>query len=108
MDIVTELYFESHITIEPIFDENRLELFKKVIASYNFKAAKLYMLKGGEKGIPNSKDSFCTARSKDYHKLCYDTHVCIIALQHLGFTVFRYKIENTLIDSKIDDKWNLL
>lgn len=34
-------YYESHITIEPVFEE-KLEQVKDIAATYNFRVAKLF------------------------------------------------------------------
>jgi hypothetical protein len=104
---MTNLYYESHITIDPVYYED-LEEFKRLAAKYNFRVAELLMSKGGEKGVPSTQDSFCTSRSKDYTKITNDTIAMVAALQQVGFHVRRYKIEDTLVDSKIEDRFGLL
>jgi hypothetical protein len=101
------LYYESHITIEPVF-EARLELFKSIAKKHNFRVAELLMVKQNKPSGPSQTDSFCTSRSKDYSKIVNDTYAMVQDLQLSGFDVWRYKIEDTLLDSKIEDKWKLL
>ena len=104
----TELYFESHITIEPVFGD-RLSLFKEVCKLHKFRVADLVMIKE-EGGIetPNQKDSFATGRSVNWSSMRSRTIGCVIDLRDAGFNVYRYKIENTLMDSKVHDEYNLL
>ena len=99
---LTNLYYESHITIDPVH-EDELKTFKKLAAKYNFRVAKLLMEK-----TPSTIDAFCTSHSKDYTQIVNDTICLVEALLGEGFHVRRYKIEDTLVDSKIEDKYMLL
>jgi hypothetical protein len=99
----TELYFECHITIEPVFDQ-RLELFHGMSKRHGFHVAELLMQKRFQDTPQRSKlDSFATGRSKDYNDLFARMEELIGSLQANEFEVWRYKIENTLIDSKYGD-----
>lgn len=100
--MLTNLYYESHITIDPVH-EDELKKFKKLAAKYNFRVAKLLMEK-----TPSTIEAFCTSRSNDYTQIVNDTICLVEALQGEGFHVRRYKIEDTLVDSKIEDKYMLL
>src|SRR6266568_417432 len=96
---LTDYYFECHITIEPVFDE-RLELFRQIAARYDFRIAELLMKKSRDDSVKRSiYDSFCTGRSGVYDKLVADMQCLIRDLQDSKFIVYRYKIENTLLDS---------
>lgn len=86
------LYYECHVTIEPVFGK-RLEEFKQLCTIWGFRVAKLVMEKG-----PNRKDSFCTGRSKSVEDLELRMSNLIIALQRCEFKIFRYKIENCILD----------
>lgn len=99
---LTNLYYESHITIDPVYEDG-LAKFKKLAAKYNFRVAKLLMEK-----TPSTLDSFCTSRSKEYTQIVNDTICLVEALRGEGFHVRRYKIEDTLVDSKIEDRYKLL
>lgn len=92
---MTPLYYECHVTIDPVFDE-RLEQFKELCKLYQFHVAKLLMQKGG----PSNLDSFCTGRGQDYKTLENDMYGLITDLIADGFRVRRYKIEAALLDSK--------
>lgn len=99
---MSNLYYESHITIDPVFGQD-LENFKKLCNDYDFRVAKLLMEK-----TPSVKDSFCTSRSNLYTDIVSRTIDLVKDLQESGFKVRRYKIEDTLVDSKIKDKYELL
>lgn len=104
----TELYFECHVTVEPLFEERLIE-FKEICNQHGFRVADLLMQKRQDDTPERSKhDSFCTGRSTDYGdihnrmcRLCQD-------LQVNGVKVWRYKIENTLVDSNVNDTIGLL
>lgn len=97
----TELYFESHITIEPVFDE-RLEQFKEICASEGFKAAELLMKKRSADTAERSQyDTFCTSRDLIYDNIQTRTLTLVEKLKSSGFDVWRYKIENTLLDVRL-------
>lgn len=89
----THLYFEAHVTVEPGKEAGLMEICKPVA----FRVAELYM----KNNVRHDKDSFCTGRGKDYIDL-YDRmmHVVQECLK-AGITVWRYKIENTLLDVRI-------
>lgn len=99
----TNLYFEAHVTLEPVFD-TRLERLKEIAKQYHFRVADLVMQKNAaDAGTPHGKDSFCTSRSKEWRVIESRTRYFVNALMSEGFKVYRYKIENTLVDSKITD-----
>lgn len=94
-------YFESHITIEPVFG-HRFDSFQMCCAEFNFKVATLLMQKNRtETEQRSNKDSFCTGHSKTYD----DIHERMMGLVHYltenGFEVWRYKIEAILLDEKL-------
>lgn len=104
---VTGLYFEAHVTLEPVFDD-RLAFLKTIAQQYHFRVADLLMVKkAGDAGEPNAKDSFCTSRSKEWKIIESRTRYFVNALRSRGFKVYRYKIENTIVDSKIHDEMEL-
>lgn len=103
---LTNLYYESHITIDPVYEDG-LAKFKDIAAIYNFRVAELLMVKK-DQYLQSTKDSFCTSRSKDYTQIVNDTICLVEALQEEDFHVRRYKIEDTLVDSKIEDRYKLL
>lgn len=99
----TDLYFESHCTISPQFDKD-LERVKLICANHSFRVADLLMQKRKEDVAERSKyDTFATGRSEDYEDLKTRTLNLVRDLEYNGFQVYRFKIENTLLDSKYDD-----
>lgn len=99
----TRHYYESHVTIEPVFEE-RLELLRKIGPEYGFHVATLLMKKRPQDTAERSQnDSFCTARGISYSDLKDRTIDFVKRLQDEGFTAWRYKIESTLLDSRYDD-----
>ncbi len=97
----TQLYFESHITVEPVFDE-RLEELKEIVGRSGFRVADLLMKKRQKDSAERSQfDTFCTARSKDWLDIVTATTTTVFVLQAEGFDVWRYKIENTLLDERL-------
>jgi hypothetical protein len=97
-------YFESHITIEPVFGD-RLVVFETLCKEKNFKAAKLLMQKDRkETGERSNKDSFCTGHGKTYDELYCRMDALKNLLIENGFEVWRCKIESILFDEKYERK----
>lgn len=92
----TDLYFETHITIDPVEETQELEL-KKLVTAFGFRVAELYLKKGGRSRL----DSFMTTRGTDYDDVYMRTLRCVNALINVGYNVRRYKIENTLLDVRL-------
>lgn len=102
------LYYESHITIEPVFD-NKLELASSIALKYNFKVASLLMQKRKEDSPERSKnDTFMTGHDSCYTTIKDRMKNLIVELRANGFVVWRYKIEDVKLDSRFDDSLNLL
>lgn len=99
---LSDLYYECHVTIDPVFGTER-QLLTKLIKPFGFKLAKLVMLKKGARGAESQRDTFFTAHSKNYSQLQQRMVDCVRAIQKEGFAIRRYKIEDTIIDSKIKD-----
>jgi len=96
----TTLYFEAHVTVDPVFDASRRRIFEEICSVYGFKAADLFMQKG-KIFEPSKLDMFCTGRSVHYDPLSSRMHAMIMALRQADFIIRRYKIENTLLDVKL-------
>lgn len=96
------LYYEAHVTIEPVFDK-RLEFACAIAKQNNFKMADLLMKKREQETESRSKnDTFMTGHGKDYADIKSNLINLILTLQLYGFKVWRYKIEDTLLDSRHD------
>ncbi len=94
------MYYESHITVEPVFEE-RLDKFTELCAARGFRPAKLLMQKRAADTPERSRhDSFCTGRGKTEDELAERMHNLVRDLQEAGFSVWRYKIEHVILDFK--------
>lgn len=99
----TRHYYEAHVTVEPVF-EDRLEQFKIICHDYKFRVANLLMQKRkGDTEERSKNDSFCTGRGISYTDTKKRMLALVERLEKEGFTVWRYKIESTLLDSRYDD-----
>ena len=108
MVLETRLYFECHVTIEPVFDE-RLELARRISKHFGFKVADLLMKKRTDDTEERSRhDTFTTGHSKSYEDIHTRMVGLINSLKSEGFKVWRYKIEDTILDSKQGDELGLL
>ncbi len=97
----TQLYFECHITVEPVFGE-RLEELKELCKPWKFRVADLLMRKRMEDTPERSQfDTFCTGHSTNYPGLHARMVYLVQSIQKAGFEVWRYKIENTLLDVRL-------
>src|SRR5229473_8593014 len=108
MNPITDYYFEFHITINPVYG---IELynFREICKKYNFRVAELLMKKRSEDTpILSQYDSFCTGRNVVYQKLFDDMMDLIVELKQNNYKVLRYKIENTILDSRQNDLYGLL
>ena len=107
----TELYFECHITIDPVFSQARMRA-ESLAKKYDFKLAKLLMDKGVHDAIDlelSKLDTFMTGHDVNYENLKERMIMLISQLNHWGYKVRRYKIENTLLDSRNqNDPLNLI
>lgn len=102
------LYLEAHITIEPVFDERRAQA-AEIANRFNFRLADLLMKKRAEDTEErSSKDTLMTGHSKSKADITHRLQHLVRALQSAGFKVWRYKIEDTLVDSRTEDEFNLL
>lgn len=97
------LYYECHITIDPVFDEAR-DNAEKIANKHGFKLAKLLMQKRKEDTPEQSKhDTFMTSHSKHYADIERRMRLCFQQLTEAGFVVRRAKIEDTLFDTRHGD-----
>ncbi len=102
----SELYYEAHITVDPL-SGSALGLFKELCRRQGFKVADLLMVKPGVGTIPSDIDSFCTTRSKFLEDISARVRNLVTDCRISGIKVRRYKIEDTVLDSKIDDVFEL-
>lgn len=105
---ITKLYYEAHITIEPIF-EGELEVAKQISSLYGFRMAELLMKKRADDVETRSKyDTFMTGQGIDLENLKKRVQNLVSCLQFEGYKVWRYKIEDIILDSRTEDVLNLL
>jgi hypothetical protein len=104
-----DLYLEAHVTIEPVFGQRR-EQAAEIAKQFKFRLAELLMKKERDATEERSdKDTFMTGHSKSKRDIINRTAALCRALKQNGFKVWRYKIEDTLVDSKYGiDVWGLL
>ena len=100
-----ELYFEAHVTLDPVLDTERRKDLVSISENFGFKVAKLLMEKGGKE---STLDSFTTAHSKSLLDITTRVLGIVKCLQLNNFTVRRYKIEDTVLDSRTTDCLSLL
>lgn len=106
--MLPSLYYESHITIEPVFGE-RLDKLKELCGDYEFRVADLLMKKSAEgEAKPSTTDTFCSGRDADYSMLHARMTFLLFTLALNAFKIYRYKIEQVVLDSKMNDELDLL
>lgn len=104
----SKLYYECHVTIEPL-DLVTINLIRQNVAYYHFRIADLFMAKRAEDTPERSKyDTFMTGRDSNYQALRHNMIQLIKYLGSIGIKVWRYKIEDTVCDSKINDIYKLI
>lgn len=101
-------YYEAHVTIEPVFDD-RLEELARIASTCGFRVADLLMKKRKDATpVRSDCDTFCTSRHEDLAMIELRTSTVVRRLTAAGFIVWRYKIEDTIIDSRHDDVFCLI
>ena len=93
------LYFESHVTIRPVEGE-RLSQFRAIAKKSRFHVATF------TKDTDGPDSMICTGRSKNQYDLKTRMEEMVKTLFEAGFEVTRYKLESTLVDSRIEDGWS--
>lgn len=97
------LYYECHVTTEPVFGARRDQL-EAIANSLGFKLATLLMQRTlFGKSEPSAKDAFMTARvdADDDVDLVVRMHLLLKALAEAKFQVYRYKIEAAMLDVRL-------
>ena len=80
-----KLAYEAHVTIEPV-EGSALENFEQIAKRHGFRVANLIM------------SSFATGRGETYSEVAARCGELVRDLKAAGFTVWRYKVEHTLLD----------
>lgn len=105
---ISKLYYEAHVTIEPVFDE-RLEQLRNIASGHGFRVADLLMKKRLEDTEERSaKDTFMTGHSVDLNDIRKRLTELIQVAKLEGYKIWRYKIEDTIVDSRFNDDYKLL
>ncbi len=100
---IANLYFESHVTIEPV-EGVRLKLFQEICKEWKFRVADLLLQ---DKLTPSKKDMFATGSHFDMQILSFRMASLLQSLAINKFVIYRYKIEMTLVDSKFKDEFGV-
>ena len=98
MTHTTDLYFEAHVTIDPAEDPDDPRL-RDLAKAQGFRVAELLMKKGS--GERSRLDDFMTTRGQQYDDVLARTMMLVSTLKEAGYTVRRYKVENTLMDVRL-------
>lgn len=107
------LYYEAHITIAPVLDEEKLKDLRELVKPLGFRVADLLMRVPG-RGRPSDLqrselDTFLSSRSDSRDDIVARTALCCAVLRGAGFEVWRYKVEAAILDTKINpDKLKLV
>lgn len=93
--------FEAHVTIEPVEGE-RFDDFADICTRNSFKPAHLLMMKNRQWAEERSdRDQFCTGHATSFDELEERTLQLVADLKEGRFKVWRYKIEQTLLDVRM-------
>lgn len=100
------LYYELHVTIE-FPGEEALPYIRQLLDRVpHWHMGDLLLMKNNDER--SHKDLFFTARAENEMDSWIMTLSFCRLLQGHKFKVIRYKMENTLVDSRINDEWSLL
>lgn len=96
----SKMYFECHITVEPI-PEARVQEFAKLCKEFGFWSSDWAL-------ADKTYKFFATSRGVERQDIQERMQSLIKRLKEQRFKVFRYKIEDTILDSNISDELQLL
>lgn len=98
------LYYECHITIDPVFGE-RLEAFAALCQAERFRPAKLLMQKAREATpLVSDKDTFATGHGREYDDIEARMRRVVAAANAAGFRTRRYTIEAVVLDERMPNE----
>lgn len=101
MTTTSDLYYECHITLEPVFGDE-LDRLRGIVHVYGFRVADLLMKRNREATPTRSEfDTFCTTRGRNYDDIVWRAQQCLLSLKLAGFDVWRWKVEDTLLDVRL-------
>lgn len=94
----SRLYFEAHITIAPP-EQCMLPLLETLARNHDWRVSTFAMLKPGE----HQPDAFISARDESYARMASRVRDMVALLGVSQFSVKRWKIEDTMLDSNRGD-----
>lgn len=93
----TRLYYEAHITVPPLTEKDS-EGLDKLCKGSIWHRSTFELHKNGE--VPNG---FVSARAATRTEILDAMAAMLATLQQAGFEILRFKVEDTLLDSKRGD-----
>lgn len=100
--------YECHITIEPVFND-RLEHARIIAEFHSFRVADLLFKKREEDSPQRScYDTFMTGHAELYSDILDRMFQLIGELKANDFKIWRYKIEEIIVDSRYKDIYNII
>ena len=98
-DVRSRLYYEAHITIEPQVGATFADRLGDAAGEKGWRMSTFAMFKPGQP----QPDAFISYRDKSLRSIVEAVQDMVRTLERRGFTVLRWKIEDTLFDSKRGD-----
>lgn len=100
--------YEIHITIEPLLTDSERGRITQTIERTGFRLADLLMAKRPTDTPERSKfDTFITGHRDDLGEAYKAVRLVVDLIQRSGYKVWRYKVEEIILDSKHADTWGL-
>lgn len=94
------LYYEAHVTLEPVFDRKAEDL-QEIAQRHGFRVAELLLQRRAvETATRSTKDAFTTRRGADYTILRDEAEAFAMDLTEHGLVVWRVKVEAALYDKR--------
>jgi hypothetical protein len=98
---IARLYYEAHITVEPYEQGSTLDdVMKYACKAFDMKVATFLMFH-----TDKPADGFVNLRAPTYDEIYSRLRSAVSYLEHAGHKIKRYKIEDTLFDSRAGDKF---
>jgi hypothetical protein len=94
----SRLYYEAHITVPPL-NNAQLAVVEQLCSAHDWHRSTFELHKGGQ--VPNA---FVSCRDTSRNHIIARTGTMLRLLLNAGFTVLRWKVEDTLLDSKRGDR----
>ncbi len=92
-----DLYFEAHITVKPYELDSDLDRSMRIACEcFDMRVSTFLMFVKPDE----QPKAFTSMRSQSLHDIVSRTREAVLYLKDTGHDVLRYKIEETLVDSK--------